>query len=305
MMKVKQMLMQYASGGLKQVFAACNEQIEQSMEIRIRLGKPILARSTKGEIRVGSDYTTTSQDIMGMLEKMANHSLYAFDSEIKNGFITVAGGHRVGICGRVVLDGGKIKTMRNISGLTIRISRQIIGAGEHIAKIVTDGRSPLPLHNILIVSPPSSGKTTVLRDLIRILSNNGCNISVVDERSEIAGSHNGAAQNDLGARTDVLDAAPKAEGMLLMLRAMSPDVIAVDEIGHDADVDALLAIACCGVKIIATCHAENIEDLHKKPAFAPIIKNKIFERYIFLTAKPKPGTVKAVYDKNLQEVGGK
>ena len=298
-MKIKQLMMQYAAGGLRQAIGASEAEIEGALEIRIRLGKPLTARTAKGEIALGGGFLPTMQDIVGTLEKMASHSLYAFDAEIKSGFITIAGGHRVGICGRVALEGGKIKTMRHISGLTVRISRQIIGAASAVVGQVCGDKGEL--RNTLIVSPPGAGKTTVLRDLIRILSKDGYNISVVDERSEIAGSHNGVAQNDLGPRTDVLDAAPKAEGMLLMLRAMSPDIIAVDEIGHDADVDALLAIACCGVKIIATCHGSNLDDLRTKPAFAPLLANKIFDRYIFLGASPKPGTVKEVYDRDLRE----
>jgi len=238
-------------------------------------------------------YKPTIQDISGTLEKMANHSLYAFDSEIKNGFITLLGGHRVGICGRVVLDGNKIKTLRHISGLTIRVARQVLGAADKILPLV---KTPDKIHNTLIISPPGQGKTTVLRDLVRQLSNSGRHVSVVDERSEIAGSCQGITQNDLGERTDVLDGAPKAEGMLLMLRAMSPDVIAVDEIGGADDVSALLSIASCGAKIIATLHGENMADLQRKQSLAPMLDNKIFDKYIFLTDKPTPGTIREVVE---------
>ncbi|MCL2575893.1 MAG: stage III sporulation protein AA [Defluviitaleaceae bacterium] len=300
MMSVREMLMEYAYGGLRQVFAGCGIHLEQAQEIRIRLGLPLAMRTSKGEVLLGNGYKPTAKDITGTLDKMTNHSLYAFDSEIRNGFITIAGGHRVGICGRVALDGGKIKTIRHISGLTVRVARQVIGAADEIAGLVCSENGGI--HSTLIVSPPGQGKTTVLRDLIRQLSNKGYNVAVVDERSEIAGSHNGAAQNDLGIRADVLDGAPKAEGMLLMLRAMSPDIIAVDEIGSDEDVLALLTVACCGAKIIATLHGENVEDLRRKPAIAPLLDSRIFGRYIFLTNKSKAGRLKAAYDEDLQEV---
>jgi stage III sporulation protein AA len=303
---VKEILKQYAYGGLLEVFSdLCDKHssgkyssdmllsdklLERVGEIRIRQGLPLILRTDEGEIIL--PYEPTGRDISGTLDKMAASSLYAFDSEIKNGFITIPGGHRVGISGRVAMGGGKIKTIRHISGLTIRIARQILGAGEEILPHIKG--------NCLIISPPGQGKTTVLRDIIRLKSMGGRHISVVDERSEIAGSHLGAQQNDLGPRTDVLDAAPKAEGMLLMLRAHSPDIIAVDEIGDSDDIAAIMTVACCGVQILATLHGENIEDLRRKPLLAPLIENKIFDRYIFLTNRPNPGSLRAVYNEKLE-----
>jgi stage III sporulation protein AA len=197
------------------------------------------------------------------------------------------------------MEGGKIKTIRHVSGLTVRLSKQVLGAADKIFPLVL---TPFKVHNTLFISPPGQGKTTVLRDVIRLLSLGGQHVSVVDERSEIAGSHLGAAQNDLGPRTDVLDGAPKAEGMLIMLRAMSPDIIAVDEIGHEEDAAALLNLACCGIKILATLHGEKVCDLRRKPALKTLIENKIFDRYIFLTNKPKPGSLLGVYDSDLQKI---
>lgn len=291
-MKVKEILKDYAQGGLAEALGSCDNHIlEGAREIRIRQGLPLIIRGFGGETVL--PYKPTMQDIGGALEKMADHSLYAFDAEIKNGFITLPRGHRVGICGRVVLEGGKIKTLRHISGLTIRVARQVLGAADEVLPLVKNADK---IHNTLIISPPGQGKTTVLRDLVRQLSNLGKHVSVVDERSEIAGSCQGIAQNDLGQRTDVLDGAPKAEGMLLMLRAMSPDVIAVDEIGGPDDVAALLSIASCGAKIIATLHGENMADLQRKQSLAPLLDNKIFDKYIFLTDKPTPGTLREVVE---------
>jgi len=293
------MLLEYTHGELGEAISAMPEAVlEVACELRLRVGLPLIVRGIKGEYV--SEYLPKGRDVSAMLDKFASHSLYAFDSEIKNGFITIAGGHRVGICGRVAVENGRIKTIRHISGLTIRIARQVIGAAEGILPyaISDDGQA----YNSLIISSPGQGKTTILRDLLRLLSLRGSHVSVVDERSEIAGSHLGITQNDLGPRTDVLDAAPKAEGMLLMLRAMSPDVIAVDEIGGFEDVAALMTVACCGARILATLHGESIEDLKRKPVIAPLLENKIFNRYIFLTNKPKPGSLKAVYDADLRAV---
>ena len=295
-MKIKKMLEEYAAGGLFEAFKGLPSDVaERAWEIRVRVGLPLILRGAYGEHM--DAYLPTSRDVSAMLERLAHHSLYAFESEIKNGFITINGGHRVGICGRVTLEDGRIKTIRHISGLTIRIARQVIGAGQAMFDII--GKSS---QSALIISPPGAGKTTVLRDTIRLLSLSGKQVSVVDERSEIGGSYQGNRQNDLGPRTDVLDGAPKAEGTLLMLRAMSPEYICVDEIGADDDVKALMTVACCGAKILATLHGESVQNLMQKPHLAPLIESKIFTRYIFLTNSPKPGTIEAVYDADLKAV---
>ncbi|MCL2855002.1 MAG: stage III sporulation protein AA [Defluviitaleaceae bacterium] len=299
-MEIADVLKEYAHGGLVRAFDHVAPHIlESAREMRIRQGLPIIVRTLSDEVVLA--YKPTMADIAGTLAKMANHSLYAYDAEIKNGFISLVGGHRVGICGRAVVEGGKIKTLRHISGLTIRIARQVIGAGDAVLPFVAVKGQGRP-NNTLIISPPGQGKTTVLRDLVRILSNKKLHVAVVDERSEIGGTQLGITQNDLGIRTDVLDGAPKAEGMLLVLRAMSPDVIAVDEIGGDEDVKALLAVSSCGAKIIATLHGENMADLQRKQSLAPLLTNGIFDRYIFLTDKPKPATLRAVYDKDFREI---
>jgi stage III sporulation protein AA len=302
--------MEYTRGGLLAVFGACGcACLNDATEIRLRQNLPLSVRSGGRDfflsprgVRLDSvkgAYLPTARDISATLEKMANHSLYAYDSEIKNGFITLQGGHRVGICGRVTMEGGKIKTIRHVSGLTMRFSRQVLGAADKIFPIVSVRSG---VYNTLIISPPGQGKTTVLRDIIRLLSIKGFHVSVVDERSEIAGSRLGAAQNDLGPRVDVMDGVPKAEGMLIMLRAMSPDIIAVDEIGHEEDAAALLSLSCCGIRILATLHGEKIEDLQRKPALKILLENKIFDRYVFLTNMPQPGSLLAVYDNSLRKV---
>ncbi|MCL2354206.1 MAG: Flp pilus assembly complex ATPase component TadA [Defluviitaleaceae bacterium] len=307
-MDVKKLLLEYTQGELRGVFEGCPKDIlKDATQIHIRQGLPLYIESDKGSFFAtpqgkgtkehARGYKATLKDITGVLDRISKYSLYAFDAEIKNGFITIPGGHRVGIAGRATLDvDGKIKTLRNISFISIRISREMIGAASKIMPIIKEGEG---LYNTLILSPPGKGKTTILRDAIRQLSISGYNVSVVDERSEIGGSYNGVVQNDLGPCTDLLDGATKAEGMRAMLRAMSPDVMAVDEIGHRADADALLEMACCGVNILATAHGKSVIDLYRKPALTSVLEAKIFDRFIFLEGTGKVGKV---YDAELKEV---
>ncbi|MGN1317667.1 MAG: ATPase, T2SS/T4P/T4SS family, partial [Lachnospirales bacterium] len=222
-----------------------NIDFKNVSEIRIRLGLPIYIFKNKREIKI--DYLPTKEDISETFSRMCHFSPFAYIESIKRGFITIGSGCRVGICGTVI-DNSNI---RDITSLNIRIAR----AYENCSKIIAD----LTGGNILISSPPAFGKTTMLRDLIRIKSNSGLNIGVVDERGEICGE-----VFDLGKRSDVIKYCSKDRGMLMLLRSMAPDVIAVDEIGGNEDIKACEKISNCGVNIIATIHAKNISEVKNR-----------------------------------------
>ncbi|MCL2573186.1 MAG: stage III sporulation protein AA [Defluviitaleaceae bacterium] len=307
---IKSVLIENTADELREVFLRTESAVlERAREIRIRQGLPIsICSESTGDFFLGqrgdrhrraeSAFKPTAAHIVAMMAKLSNHSLYAYDNEIKNGFITIAGGHRMGLAGRVTVEHGRIKTIKHISGLTIRVARQIIGAADSIFPEIVNGG----IRSTMIVSPPGCGKTTILRDAIRRLSLAGYNVAVVDERSEIGGCYMGVTQNDLGPRTDVLDAAPKAEGMMLALRALSPQVVAVDEIGSIEDIVAIENMARCGVAVICTLHGKDIDDLKKRPNLASVLANSIFERYIFLTDKPKIGKICGIYNEKLEGI---
>ncbi len=241
------------------------------------------------------------KDIMKTFQLISNYSVYAFEEEIKNGFITLKGGHRVGISGKVLYGAGGIENIKNISSLNIRIAREKIGVSNKLIKYIID--YPSSIHNTLIISPPQCGKTTILRDLIRNLSNGlsylnnkGFKVGVIDERSEIAGMYNGVPQHDIGPRTDVLDGCNKRDGTMMLLRAMSPEIIAMDEIGSIDDVEAIHEILKAGVKIIATVHGSSVEDLISRRSLSILVNERIFKRYIFLDNSLGVGTVKKIID---------
>ena len=202
-----------------------------------------------------------------------------FEEEIKNGFITVQGGHRIGITGRTVLKDGKISSLTDFSGINIRISHQIKGCGENILPYLLKGTQVL---STVIISPPGEGKTTLLRDLIRLLSVKGKNVSVADERGEIAGSFNGVAGNDLGDHTDIMDGCPKNEGMLMLLRSMSPDVIAVDELGGYEEIRSVELILTSGVSFLCTVHGSGMEDAVNRAGMGKSLCMAYFKRFIEL-----------------------
>lgn len=268
-------------------------------EIRFRLGKPVMVRCGTGEMLIGKKlpvtkdieqaYIITAADIKEMLEYISSYSLYAFENQLKSGFITIDGGHRVGITGKVILEENRIKTIRDISCINLRIANQIKGCANSIIRYITD-RERGRVYHTMIISPPGCGKTTLLRDIIRQISDgsiylDGMNVGVVDERSELAACSGGFPANDVGIRTDVLDCCPKPEGMLMLLRSMSPRVIALDEIGSKEDIHSIEYCINSGISLIVTVHGNGVEDVAAKPVLGNLVRNHVFERYIVLNGK--------------------
>lgn len=259
-------------------------------EIRIQINQPILVIACGIEVTVKLSKPITAEILDIILNNLMNYSIYAYEEELAKGYITIEGGHRIGICGRVVKNENNITLIKDFSSLNIRRSREIKGIAEKLKNDITDS---LGLQNTVIVSPPKCGKTTLLRDIVRMLSYDGYRVGVIDERSEIAGMYRGQPAYDIGPRTDVLDGCPKAEGMLMMIRSMSPDVIVTDEIGKSEDIDAIESALCSGVKVITTIHGNTYEDLIRS-RLGPLVEDRIFSRIIFLTNTPSTGTISEV-----------
>ena len=275
-------------------------------EIRLRTGKPLFLVYAGGErclkIKGQEPYLVTGQDLKETLEYVSGYSLYACEDEIRQGYISVQGGHRVGVAGKVILDGNHIRGMKYISCINVRLAHEVVGCADQVMPYI---RKKDWVAHTLIVSPPRGGKTTLLRDIIRQLSNGeekkkmpGVTVGVVDERSELAGSYQGVPQNDLGMRTDVLDGCPKAEGMEMLIRSMSPAVVAVDELGRKEDFKAVESVIHSGCKVIATAHGNSIEDVIHQPYFERLVRRRVFERYIFLDKGEHAGTILGIYDRN-------
>ncbi len=280
-------------------------------EIRMRQGRPLMLVvgnedfivSVEGQLTntIENAYIVTKDDIFKTLQLISQNSIYAVEDEIKHGYITISGGHRVGLTGKALLNGNEIKTLKHISCFNIRIAREIHGAADIVLPHVIDNNKKI--YSTLIISPPKAGKTTLLRDIVRQLSCGvpeyglkGFKIGLVDERSEIACCHEGVPQNDVGLRTDVIDSCPKGMGIMMLLRSMSPEIIATDEIGRPEDAIAIEEALNAGVTIITTAHGSSLDELEKRPTIKKLIDINVFKRFLILGFSNGVGSLEKVID---------
>ena len=259
--------------------------LENLEEIRIRNNQPIFLKLGQEELQ--TKMTVNTENILEILQKICDNSIYTYQNQICNGYITIKGGHRIGITGNVVMKEGQVINISHIYSLNFRIARQILDCSNKIIPYILDNKNQV--YNTLIVSPPGRGKTTIIRDLIRKLSNGiaeyhlkGESIGVVDERGEITAMYKGVPQNDVGIRTDILDNIPKAIGMKMLIRSMNPKIIVADEIGTVEDVEAIKYAMCCGVKGIFTAHGANMKDITKNPILNSLYNLNIIERILLI-----------------------
>ena len=276
-------------------------------EIRLRVERPVMIVVGGEDAFLGPEglscsphkvYRLTKEELDRVVQLLTKGALYALEEELRNGYITLPGGHRVGLVGQAVMENGRLRTIKHIAGINLRLSRQVIGAADRVLPILIEEKE---VCQTLIISPPVCGKTTLLRDLARQLSWGvpslglpGRQVAIADERSEIAGCYRGIPQLDVGPRTDVLDGCPKAEGMMILLRSMSPQVLITDEIGRPEDGAALAEAANCGVTVIATAHGRNLEELHRRPLMAALLAEGHFRRVVVLSRRQGVGTVEQI-----------
>lgn len=279
-------------------------------EIRLRAGQPLQVCFSYGERLIyaaGGKAAVTAEDCAETLRRICENSFYAWAEELRHGFLTLPGGCRVGVTGRAVLEDQKIARITDVTGLCIRIGRSCPGAAAGVIPLLRDAGGKL--RSTLIVSAPNAGKTTMLRELIRCASGGEeglvpSRVCVVDSRYEIAGSVRGVPQFDLGPRTDVLSGSGKAEGMRILLAAMSPEILAADELSAQEDLAAVTEAAGCGVRVLASVHSGSAGMLRRRASLDLLLRSQLFERFVVLSRRRGPGTVEGVYDMNLQPVKG-
>lgn len=307
----KKQIYQILAGSIRQLLEKESFEFEGIQEIRLRVGKPLLVLYKNTEQILsradGTPCLVTKEEVRETMDYISHYSLYAYESELKQGFLTIEGGHRIGVSGKVILEGGKIKNMQYISSINIRTAHEVVGCADSIMKYIVKNKQ---ICHTLIISPPCCGKTTLIRDMIRQISDGnqyvkGCTVGVVDERSELGGCYLGIAQNDIGIRTDILDCCPKAEGMILLIRSMAPRVLAIDEIGGEEEIRALEYAMHCGCKLIASVHGSGLEEIRERPGIRELIGRNYFERYIVLGREEKPGVIKGIYDEQGMVLCGK
>jgi stage III sporulation protein AA len=297
---------------LRPAWNAVKDELE---EIRVREGRPLELRLRSGSRFAAEDglllavpdtaYKPTRTDCAALLELLTNHSLYSFEEELRLGYMTIPGGHRVGLSGHTVLEQGRVRLIRDVSSFNFRLARQVIGVAKPFLPGLIDA-SERTVHHTLVISPPQNGKTTFARDLARMLSCGewpqqygawpGLKVGVVDERSELAACIKGVPRFDLGPRTDVMDGCPKAEGMMMMIRSMSPQALVADELGRPEDAVAVREAIHAGIRVVATAHGADLDDVRRRPALRELIGEGAFRRFVVLRREPGRPLQGAVWD---------
>ena len=277
------------------------DKLDTLEEIRLRVERPIVLKFKDNDKVI--KYNVTTEDILSTLQILCENSIYTYQGQIAEGFITVKGGHRVGISGSCAIENGKVINIKYIYSLNFRIARQVIGSSNSVLRHILNLESN-SIYNTLIVSAPGTGKTTILRDIIRQLATGikeikflAINVGVVDERGEIAAMYKGIPQNDIGIKTDIMENVSKNIGIRMLIRSMAPKVIVADEIGKREDIEAIHYAVCSGCKGIFTAHGSTFEDISLNPIIHNLIETHTIDRLIFLDEKEK-GKIKELYALN-------
>lgn len=320
----------YEKQGLRQIKGLKESrkiQIEDGLqELRFRTGCPVIVHFGGREYFLGKDGVTEKEneafickreDIEDITAKASSYSVYAYQEELKQGFFTLVGGHRLGLTGQAVMENGKIITFTNIQSLCLRIASEKKDCALPLLPYIFPQQEPgrmedynskeknihIPeILNTLIISPPGGGKTTILRDLIRQISDGtrfhgGMTVGVVDERWELGACFGGVMHNDLGIRSDVLCGGNKPDGMMLLLRSMSPQIIAADEIGSDEDALAIRNAGNSGCNVIASAHGTSLKDILEKNCFRTLYEEGTFGLYVILGNRRQPGKIRQILDR--------
>lgn len=262
----------------------------EAEEFRLRAGRQITIVFPEGEYAVPGcgERPVSAEDLRMTLELASRGSIHTVLERLKNGFVTVGGGHRIGLCGSGVVKDGGVMNLWQISSAAIRIAKEVPGAAAGVLEDLLENGA---LQSTLILSPPGRGKTTLLRDLIRRISDGEgtvpLRVGVADERGELAAMELGVPQMDIGSHTDVMDGCPKEAGLLMLLRGMNPQVLAVDEITAPGDVAALETAAGCGVTLLATAHGEDLRELRMRPIYRRLLRDGIFRRAVVISMEER------------------
>ncbi|MDI3327655.1 MAG: stage III sporulation protein AA [Alicyclobacillaceae bacterium] len=297
---------------IRKALESCSPEVLEALEeIRIRRDLPVHLWTGRGEgFLMGEGRLSPfpaegmvagAEDVMHVVQGLSQSSLYALEEELRRGYVTLPGGHRAGIVGRAVVAEGRVQTQVDITGVNLRVARPVTGISRDLADWLVE--PPGKIGSVLIISPPQCGKTTLLRDLAYQVSSGRWHplvaprkVAVVDERSELAGTWKGRRHFDLGPRTDVLDGCPKAEGMMILLRSMSPEILVTDEIGGEEDVAALREVLRAGVIVFASVHGGDLQDIRRRPSLRPLVEEGAFFRYVVLSRQRGPMTVEGIFD---------